>query len=136
MLMNPRMVMENMMEMVQQAGMGPDVMQRCRAMMFTPIFLDSPAAIRGQAESLGLSEEQKQALLDIENEARQKARAVLTEEQMKKMVPIPDTPMTMMEMCQEMPAKMMPMMQRMMPMMGMMMGGKSQAHRYEAQQDS
>lgn len=133
--MNPQMMMQRMMGMMQQAGVGPDMMQRCMVMMRTPVFLDSPATIRGQAEALGLSEEQVKKLLDIENEARQKAKTVLTEEQIKKMGEIPDKPMAMMEMCQQMSAKMMPMMQKMMgsqggpmmmcpmcPMMRMMMG--------------
>ncbi|MEW6136917.1 MAG: Spy/CpxP family protein refolding chaperone [Thermodesulfobacteriota bacterium] len=123
--MNPQMMMQNMMGMMQQAGVDPNMMRRCQAMMFAPVFLDSPAAIRGQAESLGLSDEQKQKLLDIENEARQKARSVLTEEQIKKMGEVPDKPIAMMEMCQQMSAKMMPMMQQMMPMMQKMMSGGS-----------
>ena len=139
--MNPQMVM-------QQAGIDPNMMRRCQAMMFAPVFLDSPAAIRGQAETLGLSDEQKQKLLHIENEARQKARSLLTEEQTKKMGEIPDTPMAMVEMCQQMSAKMMPMMQKMMgggspgqqpmmmcPMMRMMMGGQGGAQGSEPKQD-
>lgn len=136
MFMNPRMVMENMMGMMRHAGIDPHMIRRCHAMMFAPMFLDSPAAIRGQAESLGLSDEQKQQLLDIEKEAREKARSVLTEEQTKRMGPIPETPMAMIEMCQEMPAKMMPVMQQMMPMMGMMMGGKRGAQGSDTQQDN
>ena len=140
--MNPQMMMQNMMGMMQQAGIDPNMMRRCQAMMFAPVFLDSPAAIRGQAESLGLSDEQKQKLLDIEKEARQKARSVLTEEQTNKMGEIPDTPMAMMEMCQQMSAKMMPMMQRMMgggspgqqPMMRMVMGGQDTPQGSETKQ--
>ncbi len=126
--------MKNMMGMMQQAGVGPDMMQRCMVMMRTPVFLDSPSAISGQAEALGLSDEQVKKLFDIENEARQKAKSVLNEEQIKKMGEVPDKPMAMMEMCQQMSTKMMPMMQKMMgsqggpmmmcPMMRMMMGGQ------------
>jgi hypothetical protein len=136
--MNPQMMMQRMMGMMQQSGVGADMMQRCMVMMRTPVFLDSPSAIRGQPKSFGLSDEQKQKLLDIENEARQKAKSVLTVEQITKMGEVPEKPMAMMEMCQQMSAKMMPMMQRMMgggspqggpmmcpmcPMMRMMMGG-------------
>jgi len=112
--------------------------------MRTPVFPDSPFAIRGQAEALGLSDEQKQQLLDIENEARQKAKTVLTEEQIKKLGEVPDKPMAMMEMCQQMSSKMMPMMQKMMgsqgspmtmcpmcPMMRMMMGGQDTPQGFE-----
>lgn len=132
--MNPQMMMQRMMGMMQQAGVSLDMMHRCMVMMRSPVFLDSPAAIRGQAEALGLSDEQLKRLLDIENEARQKAKSVLTEEQIKTMGEIPEKPMAMMEMCQQMSGKMMPMMRKMMgsqggpmmmcPMVRMMMGGQ------------
>jgi hypothetical protein len=145
--MNSQMMMQRMMDMMQQAGVGPDMMRRCQTMMRTAIFPDSPSAILGQAEALGLSDEQNQKLLDIEKESRQKARSVLTEEQIKKIGEIPDRPTTMMEMCQQMSAKMMPMMQKMMrggsqggpmmmcPMMQMMMGGQGKAQGSEPKQD-
>jgi len=147
--MNPQMMMQNMMGMMQQGGIDPNMMRRCQAMMFAPVFLDSPAAMRGQAESLGLSDEQKQKLLDIEKEARQKAKTVLTEEQIKKMGEVPDKPVALMEMCQQMSTKMMPMMQKMMgggsqgqpmmmcpmcPMMRMMMGGQDTPQGSETKQ--
>jgi hypothetical protein len=145
--MDPQKMMKNMMGMMQQAGMDPNMMQRCMIMMRTPVFLDSPSAIRGQAEALGLSDEQVKKLFDIENEARQKAKSVLTEEQTKKMGEVPDKPMAMMEMCQQMSSKMMPMMQKMMgsqgspmmmcpmcPMMRMMMGGQDTPQGSEAKQ--
>ncbi len=107
--MNPQMMMKNMMGMMQQGGVDPSMMRRCMVMMRTPIFLDSPSAIRGQAEALGLSDEQVKQLLDIDNEARQKAKSVLTEDQLKKMGEVPDKPVAMMEMCQQMMSnKMMP----------------------------
>ncbi|MGB6064828.1 MAG: hypothetical protein WBG50_08460 [Desulfomonilaceae bacterium] len=107
--MNPQMMMKNMMGMMQQSGVDPSMMRWCMVIMSTPIFLDSPSAIRGQAEALGLSEEQVKKLLDIDNEARQKAKSVLTEDQLKKMGEVPDKPMAMMEMCQQMMSnKMMP----------------------------
>ncbi len=101
-------------EMMQKAGIEPEMMQRCQVMMQTPIFIDSPCAIYGQANVLDLSEKQKEQLIDIENEARKKALAVLTDEQKKKMGDIPDKPMAMAQMCQQMCSKMMPMMQKMM----------------------
>jgi hypothetical protein len=116
--MNPQMMMQNMMQMMRQAGNDSNMMRLCKAAMSAPIFLDSPAMVRGQAESLGLSEEQMQKLLDIEKAGRQKARSVLTEEQIKEMGEIPDEPMAIMEMCQQMCGEMM-------PMMRMMMGGQS-----------
>ncbi len=94
-----------------QPAMTPAMMKRCRMMMQTPVFLDSPGAIRGQAKALGLSEEQKNSLTDIANEARKKALAVLSAEQRKKLGDLPDKPVVMMQMC---------------PMMRQMMGDKGQ----------
>lgn len=56
-----------------------------------------PCPIFAQAERLGLSEEQKKKLGEIENEARARARAVLTPEQETKLGKVPDKPVTMME---------------------------------------
>ena len=116
--MNPQMMMHNMMQMMRQAGDDSNIMRLCKATMSAPLFFDSPAMVRAQAESLGLSGEQIQKLLDIEKEGRQKARSVLTEEQTKKMGEIPDEPMAIVEMCQQMCGEMM-------PMMRMMMGGQN-----------
>ena len=52
--------------------MGPETVRRMQAMMMTPIFLDSPCAVYGQAQSLGLNEEQKKRLGEIEKEAGKK----------------------------------------------------------------
>lgn len=137
MRMNPQMMMQRMMGMMEQAGVDSGMMRRCMVMMRNPVFLDSPSAIIAQAESLGLSDEQLEKLRDIENQARQKAKTVLTEEQIKKMGEVPDKPMPMMEMCETMYTKVMPSMEKMTeagsqggpmmmwPMMRMMMGGQA-----------
>ncbi len=104
----PRGMMTGCMAMMRKAGMDPAMMKRMQVMMQTPIFMDSPCAVYGQAEALELSDEQKARLIEIENEARKKALAVLTPEQRKKMGDIPPKPMAMMQMCQQMCAKMMP----------------------------
>ena len=107
------------------------MMKHMRILMQTPIFLDSPYAIHTQAADLGLSDKQKKKIIDIENEARKKAVAVLTSEQRKKMGDIPDKPLVMMRMCQQMCARMATMMHKrpseggsmmMCPMMEMMSG--------------
>ena len=117
------------MAMTQKTGPGPAMMKHTRVLMRTPIFLDSPYAIHAQAAELGLSKEQKEKLVDIENEARKKAVAVLRPEQRKKMGDIPDKPLVMTQMCQQMCAGMAPMMHKragkggammMCPMMQMM----------------
>ena len=109
----PQEMMARCVGMMRKAGMDPATMKRMQVMMQAPIFMDSPCAVYGQAAALELSDEQKAKLVEIENEARKKALAVLTPEQRKKMGDIPDKPMDMMQMR----AKMMPMMQK-------MMGGK------------
>lgn len=99
--------------------------RRCKMIMGAPLYLDSPAVIYGQADSLGLSEVQKKALTQIINDARKKAIDVLTPEQRGKLDDVSAEPLTMMQMCQkmcgqmmagagkDMPAQMMcPMMQR------------------------
>ncbi|MHC4461770.1 MAG: YHS domain-containing protein [Planctomycetota bacterium] len=111
----PQKMMQRCANLVmEKAGITPAMMQRCQVMMHKPIFMDSPCAIYGQADALKLSEEQKKKLLEIENEARKKALAVLTSEQREKMGEVPDKPMAMAQMCRQMCSKMMPMMQKMM----------------------
>jgi YHS domain-containing protein len=119
--------MQRCQAMMQKAGIKPEMMQRCQVMMQTPIFMDSPCAIYGQANALKLSENQKKQLMDIENEARKKALAVLTDEQKKNMGDIPEKPMTMFQMCQQICPKMMSSEGKtgMCPMM-QMMGDKGQ----------
>lgn len=88
-----------MMGMMKQMGAQPETMERMQLLMRTPIFLDSPCPIYAQADKLNLSEDQKKKLGEIENEARQKARAVLTAEQRAKLGNVPDKPVTMAETC-------------------------------------
>jgi len=100
-------------EMMEKAAVPKQMMHHGRIMMQSRMFLDDPGAIYGQAEILGLSEQQKKQLIDIHNEARRKAVSVLTTEQRKKIGDIPDKPLTMAGMCQQMCEKMTPMMQKM-----------------------
>ena len=112
MSMDPAAMMQQCMGMMQEAGVPAEMMRRCQVMMKTPIFLDSPCAVFGQAKSLGLSDAQKKQLTEIENDARKKAMAVLTPEQRDKMGKVPTTPMAMAQVCQQICGKMMPMMQK------------------------
>ncbi len=75
----------------------PEMQERMKLLMRVPLFLDAPCPIFAQAEKLGLSEEQKKKLVEIENEARAKARAVLTPEQQAKLLSVPEKPVTMMD---------------------------------------
>jgi len=97
----PRMMQGIGPEMMKQmmGQMTPETMDRMQLLMRTPIFLDAPCPIFAQAEKLGLNEEQKKKLGEIEKEARAKARAVLTPEQQSKLGKVPDKPVTMMETC-------------------------------------
>ena len=87
-----------------------EMMQRCRVMMGARVFVDSPGAIYGQSEVLKLSAKQKQQLIAIENEARRKALAVLTDSQKKQIGKISVKPMVMSRMCQQMCPRMRSMM--------------------------
>jgi len=80
-----------------QMPMSPGIMKRRMGMMCTPAVLDAPCPIRGRAANLGLTDEQEQALGEIEKEARQKARAVLTPEQQANLGDVRDKPV--METC-------------------------------------
>lgn len=86
-------------QMNMMQGMTPEAMERMQLLMRVPIFLDAPCPIFAQAEKLGLNEEQKKKLGQIENEARAKAQAVLTPEQQAKLGNVPDKPVTMMQTC-------------------------------------
>lgn len=98
--------------MMEKAGVPKQMMHHSRILMQSRIFLNDPGAIYGQAEILGLSEQQKKRLIDIQNEARRKALPVLTAEQREKMGDIPNKPLTMAVMCRQMCEKMMPLMQK------------------------
>ena len=78
----------------QKSEAHPETMQRLMKIMSAAIYLDSPAVIYGQAETLGLSVEQKAELKKIENESRQKALRVLTAKQREKLGEIPAEAMT------------------------------------------
>jgi hypothetical protein len=96
----------NMMDMMQQMGMKPEMMDRMQLLMRTGVFVDSPAALQVQKDKLQLSQEQAGKLNEIEKEARQKALAVLTPEQRTALGAIPDRPLVMIEMCPQMMATM------------------------------
>lgn len=98
--------MTEMMDMMKQMGMEPEMMARMQLLMGTAVFVDSPAALQAQKDKLPLSQEQVDKLGAIEKEARRKALALLTPEQRTQLGDIPDKPLVMMEMCQEMMAKM------------------------------
>jgi hypothetical protein len=60
-------------------------------------FADSPAVLLSQAEELGLSEGQKKRLQEIQEQARQDARDVLTIKQQETLKESPKGPLSMMD---------------------------------------
>lgn len=92
----------NMMDMMKQMGMEPEMMDRMQLLMRTAVFVDSPAALQAQKDKLQISQEQAGKLSEIEKDARQKALAVLTAEQRTRLGEIPEEPLVMMEMCGQM----------------------------------
>lgn len=63
----------------------PVGMMDCCRMMETEVSPEGPAAMLGAADRLGLSDEQKDHLEAIRQETRERARAVLTDEQQAKL---------------------------------------------------
>ncbi|GAB4287501.1 MAG: hypothetical protein Kow0092_40480 [Deferrisomatales bacterium] len=94
--------------------------------MGAPSFLDGPGALLGRAEELGLSQEQRERLETLLREARERAREILTPEQIDRLGDLPDSPQSLKEVCREVASKMGPMgsgMPDMGEMMKRMMGG-------------
>ncbi len=106
----PGNMMNECMKKMHGAGISEDTIHQWQVIANTPVQMDDPAAILGQADALGLSKEQRQKLSDSLKESREKANSILTEDQKKKMGKISSKPMTMMEMWQSMCGKMGPMM--------------------------
>ncbi len=77
-----------------------------KTLMQTKIFLDSPSAIIARTKVLSLTAEQNRKLLEIERQAREKALAVLTSGQRKKLGDVSVAPISMASLCQNMCGKM------------------------------
>ena len=61
------------------------------------MYADSPAALLGRADDLGLTADQQKKLKEIEESARQQARKVLTDKQREQVGKTSDAPLSMME---------------------------------------
>lgn len=90
-------------------GMSKAMMTRCRMLMRTRIDTNDPAGLLAIKDELKLTKEQVSKLQAIADKAREEAKALLTDEQNKKLEALPKTPCNIMEMH----GKMMPMMQKM-----------------------
>jgi hypothetical protein len=105
--------MKEMQAKMKEAGVSEETMKAHMAMMKAPLYLDSPEMLLGQADALGLTDDQKAQLTEVVSESRAKAAAVLTEAQVAQLGPVAEKPMTLMEMRAEMMKKMAPMMEKM-----------------------
>ena len=98
--------MNAMQSRMKEAGVSEEAMKAHMAMMNAPLYLDSPEMLLGQADTLGLTDDQKATLAEVAKDSRAKAAAVLTEAQLTQLGQVPEKPMTMMEMRAEMMKKM------------------------------
>ena len=100
---------ESKFETGAKMGMSKAMMTRCRMLMRTRIETNDPAGLLTIKDELKLTEKQVGKLQAIAEKAREEAKALLTDEQNKKLEALPKTPCNMMEMH----GKMKPMMQKM-----------------------
>jgi hypothetical protein len=91
---------------MRDGGLSDERIMQMQVVSQAPIYLDSPSAIYGQAKELDLTSAQKEQLIIIMREAREKALDVLTREQRVKLGRVPVLPITMREICEEMNIKM------------------------------
>ncbi|NIA08163.1 MAG: hypothetical protein GWP14_11115 [Actinobacteria bacterium] len=89
-------------------GMSKGMMTRCRMLMRTRIETNDPAGLLAIKDELKLTKEQVGKLQTIADKARKEAKALLSDEQKKKLEAVPETPGNMMEMY----GKMKPMIQK------------------------
>ncbi|MFA6134222.1 MAG: hypothetical protein WC869_09440 [Phycisphaerae bacterium] len=101
-------------EMMAKAGISEQMMSFCQAMCNAPMERSDPAMLMGWEKDLKLTDDQKAKLADIAKDARDKALAVLTDDQRKVIESMPADKMTLREMRMEMHKKMMPVCKEMM----------------------
>ena len=100
------MTHDQCMQMMKKAGMSPGMMMRCSMMGALQVDPYDPAAVLAMKTELGLTADQQEKLAAIQAEARDKAKAILTEAQQSDIKPMMDTPNTMPRMWQEWHSKM------------------------------
>jgi hypothetical protein len=96
---------KNRDDMMRKMGMSEETIKQWHALSKAPIFLNSPAALLGQADALNLTQDQRQKLTQIDKEARDKAMQILSADQKSKLAQPTDRPVTMMQMHQTMCGK-------------------------------
>jgi hypothetical protein len=87
---------------MKEMGMSPEMMLRCRMLMHANVSRSNPSSLLAAKADLKLSKDQVAQLAKIVEEARTKAREVLTEEQRAKVDALPGHPASGMEMHREM----------------------------------
>ncbi len=85
-------------EKLKELGMDPEMILRCKMLMNADVGRSNPSSLLVVRDDLKLSKEQVQKLKDLVEATRTKARAILTEEQLKKVDALPVQPFSGMTM--------------------------------------
>lgn len=101
-----RMHIERSRQAMEHMGAPPEMIKQGQMMMKAPMYLDEAMCLYARSAELGLNEKQKEELLKIQKEAREKALKLLTEEQKKKLGTVSAEPISMKQLCQQMMKKM------------------------------
>ena len=100
------MTHDQCMQMMKQAGMSQGMMMRCSMMGMLQVDPYDPSAVLAMKSELSLTADQQEKLSAIVKDAREKAKALLTEDQQSQVKPLLDTPNTMPGMWQQWHSKM------------------------------
>jgi hypothetical protein len=93
-----RLSPERMQGMVERMGVTPESHKAGKKLINVPVPMDGPEALLSQKEELNLTKEQVQKLEQLAKDAREKANAVLTEEQKSKLTDVSEKPVSSLEM--------------------------------------
>jgi hypothetical protein len=86
------------MAMMKQAGMSTGIIMHCAMTGRLEVDAYDPATVLAMKEHLNLTAEQQDKLRAVLEDARQRSKALLTEEQQNQLKPLQDAPKTMQEM--------------------------------------
>ena len=92
---------ERMKMMMERMGVTPDMTEQGKKAMKVNFYMNGPGALIGRADELGLSDGQKNDLMNIMQQARENAMKVLTLEQKGKVGVVSDEMMSMDSVCQK-----------------------------------
>jgi len=91
---------------MNEFGFSKEKIHQMKVVSQTPVFMDSPAALYGQADELKLTTMQKAQLMAIIQKSRKDALAILSPEQKTILGPVPDMATSMLDICREIQLKM------------------------------